>query len=573
MSIEKDRWSRGRVLVVEDDDLMGKLLVRVLQKNDHDPLWIDNGNQLSEAMERHQPDIILMDLNLPGRSGFELIEQVKSSDRYRHVPIIVTSGQTGRECLLKALNLGAEDYVPKPFDMAELNARINNLMRNKKLTDFFKRSHNYWRDHDEVTGLANKHAIDTSLQQYLERGMQIAVIVIDVDDFHRVYNGMGNQAGDALLVRVSDCLLNSLPSALQIARIDASRFAVLVETDSRERVDLLTQVVRRAIAAPMNLNGRDLLLTASMGVCMAPAQAEDHASALRCASVAVQESRQRGGDHVEIYDARFDESRSLELDLENDLLSVLERQELSLAYQPQIDLQTGELMGVEALIRWIHPTHGFVSPAKLIEMAERNLSIIPIGRWVIRESCRFWRACSQAGRPELSVAINLSPKQFRDVQLVHDVMQIVTQEKVPPSAIEFEITESCSMEDVDLTQQILSKLKHLGFRVAVDDFGTGYSSLSYLTGFPLDTLKVDRAFVQDLPHNAAAAAVATGIVSIAKSLDMTCLAEGIETEEQLDFLRQLGCAYGQGYLFSKPVPFEEMMKQVRNSNVMERESA
>ncbi len=565
-------WDRGNILMVEDEDFVADALKIALIQQGHEVNRLADGSRMLSEVDRLQPDILLLDLNLPGRSGFELIAELKSSRRHRHIPIIVTSGQTDRDCVLKALRLGAEDYVRKPFDMAELSARIRNLVRIKSMHDLMKRSRIFWHDHDELTGLVNKSAMASQIRQRLVAGQSLALLIVDIDDFHRIDHGIGDKAGEVALIRVADCLNKTLPMASIIARIEGAKFAVVMKTTSRGRVELAADLIAKSLARPLYLGGQEVYLRASIGVCMAPSQATSFSGAFRCASLAVQEAAISGGRAC-FFDNAMDENRRIEMTLEKDILHAIERNEMRVVFQPKVDLESQMITGAEALLRWQHPKYGWISPLKMIPIAERNLAIIPIGKWVVRQACKFWLACDAIGRADMTVAINLSAKQFRDRNLVNDIMAILRQEDVPTSAIELEITESCSMENVDATQKTLTELKQLGFRLAVDDFGTGYSSLSYLTRFPIDTLKIDRSFVMNVPCDTAASAVAAGIVSLAKSLSLTCVAEGVETEQQLEFLRSLGCTTGQGYLFSKPLEMAQVLEKLRKDVSYQRMSA
>ncbi|MFF5081361.1 putative bifunctional diguanylate cyclase/phosphodiesterase [Actinoplanes sp. NPDC000266] len=420
--------------------------------------------------------------------------------------------------------------------------------------------------HDALTQLANRalfrERVSDALHHRAEGG-EVTVLFLDLDGFKEVNDSLGHLAGDQLLVQVADRLRSSVRSADIVARFGGDEFAVLIITAPGGDADEAEQVAQRIIDAldtPFGGESRDIHVQASIGLASADmlGDAKDGAEQLmRNADLAMYKAKSAGGSGYATYDPEMLSGLVARLELEADLRLALERHQLHLHYQPTINLATGEVIGFEALARWEHPTRGLIPPAEFIPIAEATGLIVPLGRWVLREACRQAVAWSAEGGRPVKMAVNVSVRQFDRTDLVEVVAGILAETGMPADQLCLEMTESVLMTDTDDNLEQLVRLKALGVTLAIDDFGTGYSSLAYLRRFPVDTLKIDRSFVERLGALTDDTALADTIVQLGKSLGMDTVAEGIEEFVQLEALREMGCHFAQGYYFSRPVPAEQ----------------
>jgi diguanylate cyclase (GGDEF)-like protein len=412
-------------------------------------------------------------------------------------------------------------------------------------------------NHDALTGVPNRTLVLERLAEALERarhhGSRVTVFFADLDRFKVVNDSLGHTAGDRLLVRVSERLLVAMREGDTVGRLAGDEFVVICEGLSDEDTAAIAQRIARAIAEPMWLNGRETVITASIGIAQSECstQAEDM---LRDSDVAMYRAKERGRSQAVQFDSAMRLHMLDRLEMERALRGAIAKGELRLHYQPIFRLDELRMGAAEALVRWQHPERGMVSPADFIPLAEESGLILPLGRWVLNEACRQVAAWRASGHPNLRIAVNLSGRQFADPDLVHAVAEALSQAGLPADALWLEITESVLMEEVEATAETLRGLKSLGLHLSVDDFGTGYSSLSYLKRFPVDTLKIDRSFVDGLGTDAEDSAIVAAVVSLARALNLSVVAEGVERVEQVHELRRLGCDSAQGFLLGRPVP-------------------
>jgi diguanylate cyclase (GGDEF)-like protein/PAS domain S-box-containing protein len=431
--------------------------------------------------------------------------------------------------------------------------------------------------HDQLTGLPNRMLFMDRLEQALERsgrrGKFAAVLFLDLDRFKLVNDNLGHDHGDQLLIQVAERLRGCLRRVDTIARIGGDEFTVLLEdVGSTADAALVAERIIEAFRASFRIETQEIFVGTSIGIALGGRdQGTTAQGLLRNADIAMYRAKANGRACFEVFRSSMRETVKGRLKMETELRRALDRGELRLHYQPQVDLRTGRIVGLEALVRWEHPERGLVPPGSFIPIAEETGLILPIGRWVLETACRqasVWRADAEIGL-DLVMAVNLSPRQFRHPGLVQDVGQVLAESGLDASGLEVEITEGTAMGDADATVKTLEHLKGIGIRLAIDDFGTGYSSLSYLKRFPIDVLKVDRSFVAGLPANHGDAAIVRAIVGLSRALGLKAVAEGVETVDQLDELRRLGCDQGQGYLFGRPTPTEVADVALRRSALVE----
>jgi len=410
---------------------------------------------------------------------------------------------------------------------------------------------------DSVTGLPNRHYLNRRLKELSSSfnfsSRSFALLFIDLDNFKYVNDTFGHATGDELLVTVANRLQGSLRSNDVVARLGGDEFAVLLENpkDSDSITQLAGKIVD-TIDSPLHCNGREFNVSASIGIAIMPDHARSFDALFSCADAAMYEAKAQGKNTVRIWNPEMSRRTSYRFMIQSGLRKSLENDELELHYQPIVDLANSRITGMEALLRWQHPTEGYISPAKLIPIAEENQLILHIGYWVLRRSCRQIRLWNERFGP-MYIAVNVSERQFRDPDFTSNLERIVMEEGVTPSMVELEVTETVLMTQADDMLPVLTGLAERGFRLSLDDFGTGYSSLAYLKQLPLSKLKIDRSFISDLPGDLDDVAIVQAILSLSHHLELEVVGEGIETDSQASFLQQLGCEYGQGYLFSRPL--------------------
>jgi len=423
--------------------------------------------------------------------------------------------------------------------------------------------------HDALSGLPNRLLLADRLSQAIAQAERhqnrFAVFVVDLDRFKAINDSLGHLAGDVMLKEVARRLALVLRKADTLARLGGDEFVlVLNEISGPEDVEAIAGRVLADLARPMRLSDLELHTSASVGISLFPTDGTDADSLLKHADAAMYHAKKNGRNAYQFFAPAMNAFAKERLELENGLRRALAQREFVLHYQPKVNVQGGGVDSAEALIRWQHPTRGLTAPMDFIPLAEESGLIVPIGEWVLREACQQACAWQAAGLRPLRVAVNLSAQQFRQKNLVEVVRSALSAARLEPRYLELELTESAVMHDAEQSIEILRQLSALGVRISVDDFGTGYSSLSYLRRLPLDKLKIDRAFIRDVVANRDDAAIVRAIVSLAHNLRLKVIAEGVETPDQLDFLRELGCDQYQGFHYSVPVPnsvFVEMLRE------------
>jgi diguanylate cyclase (GGDEF)-like protein/PAS domain S-box-containing protein len=416
--------------------------------------------------------------------------------------------------------------------------------------------------HDALTQLANRELLRERLSKAItdaERdGTPLWVVFLDLDRFKFINDTLGHDAGDVSLKVLAGRLLSATDKSDTVARLGGDEFVMLLPNQAEDGPGLLVlQRIMDSIAQPLMLQDHEFQLTCSMGIAKYPNDGNSAESLIKHADIAMYRAKEMGRNTFQFYAPTMIERTLDRLSIEADLRHALEREEFIIHYQPQVSLKTGGIVGMEALLRWAHPVHGMISPARFVGLAEEMGLIIPIGAWVIRTACIQTKAWQRAGHGDLRVAVNLSARQFAQKALAESIADVLRATGLAPHLLELELTESMVMNDVDSAITILRTLKNLGVQIAIDDFGTGYSSLSYLRRFPIDVLKIDQSFVNDLAVDPDAAAIVTAVITLAHSLRLEVIAEGVETLEQLDFLRAHGRNQMQGYYFGRPLNAEE----------------
>jgi diguanylate cyclase (GGDEF)-like protein/PAS domain S-box-containing protein len=430
--------------------------------------------------------------------------------------------------------------------------------------------------YDSLTGLPNRDLFrersERALRGAKRNRQKMALIFLDLDEFKYVNDTLGHDAGDELLCEIAGYLTQSIRASdilakpqtegstdASLSRLGGDEFTIMLP--DLEEVELAARVAGRVLEQlrrPMKIQGKEFFVTGSIGISVYPDDGDSVDILLKNADIAMYHAKQSGKNSFRFYAKHMDERVQLRLSMEGKLKRALEKEEFALHYQPKVEIETGKIIGVEALLRWNNPEMGQVSPAQFIPVAEETGLIVPIGEWLLYDACRRAQQWREDGLVPVDMAVNLSGHQFRSGGLVQLVGRVLEDTHLAAASLELELTEGMIMENVEDAVGILNQLKEMGLKLSVDDFGTGYSSMAYLKRFPLDILKIDRSFVQDITTDANDATIIRAIIALARGLSLTSIAEGVETEEQLQFLRRHGCDQIQGYLISRPIPHEQM---------------
>ncbi|HSF67710.1 MAG TPA: GGDEF domain-containing response regulator [Nitrospiraceae bacterium] len=555
------------LLLLEDSPKDAELILDLLKEAGFDlsPRRVDSQADYLRALDQ-RPDFILADFSMPQFTALDALRLMH--ERGLDIPFIVVSGCIGEEMAVECMKAGATDYLMKDR-LARLGHSVSQALNRKRLLEEKRQAEQRLlleTFHDSLTGLPNRALfLDRLDRVYLQSRRHphrlFALLSLNLDGFHVIRDGMGPTAADRLLIEVSQRMLCRVRSADTVARMEGDEFAFLL--DNLKAVGNVTHVATRLhleFAKPFTVEGRQVLLTASMGIvcCSAKYQSGDHL--LRDATTAMHQARAIGRGGFVIFDTAMHEQAMVRLKLESDLRQAQERQEFRLEYQPIVALKSGQVAGFEALLRWAHPEYGLTRPDEFLEVAT-ELGLMPkISAWGLREACRqltLWHAEFPQIRP-LTVSVNFSLHQFMDADLATLANDVLRATGVDASSLKIEITESDMMQNPEAVTEVLKQLESQQIQTCLDDFGTGFSSLSYLQQLPITFLKIDQSFVQRLGADDDAFAIVKTIIVLAHQLGRQVIAEGVETVEHLTILRLLGCEYGQGYLFAKPLPCAEV---------------
>jgi len=500
-----------------------------------------------------------IDVDLPIKKLKTLLSAITSG-----VPVALESRHRRKD--------GAVFPIEMRIGPIEINGRqhllslVRDVTERKELQDHIR----HLAYHDPLTNLPNRAMFNRQLSHALIQARRyfkgLAVLFIDLDRFKNINDTLGHDAGDRLLQEMARRLKSALRSGDLVARLGGDEFVILLEEITE--LGQVSQVARQILTALVKeypLEGQLIHITASIGISLYPDDGRDEFSLMKHADVAMYRAKEGGKNNFQFYSAQMDLHSAAQLALESSLRHAIEREELVLHYQAKVDARSNRITGVEALARWRHPELGLLHPEHFIPLAEETGLIVPLTRWVLKEACRRNCAWQKEGLPPTRIAVNLSARQFADESLLVDVETTLAEAGMDPALLELEITESMIMHNTDKTSRVLKDLKAMGVHIAIDDFGIGYSSLSHLKRFPIDIIKIDRSFITDIPGDQADEAIADAIIAMGKSLKILVVAEGVEEQEQLHFLRARGCDEIQGFFFSRPLPEREFLKLLRKN--------
>ena len=572
--------TKPTILVVDDDADARLVMGAALRKAGYAVRMATGGHDALAQFRAEAADLVMLDVEMPDLGGYEVCRLLRV-EAGPLLPVVMVTGMDDLESIESAFECGATDFISKPVNWALVGHRVRHLLRSSMAMQDLRSAEariTKLAYFDSLTGLPNRLTFLDSVNQAIRRAEaddgQLALLFIDLDRFKAINDTLGHAAGDQLLTQAAERLRLGLrpsdrltrPAELNpcetspfgLARLGGDEFTALLN-DVKDS-DAAVAVARRIgtlMRQPFAIDGRDVTVSVSLGISMYPQDGRNAADLLKHADTAMYHAKRSGRDRLQTYNAAMTDEMLERMELESSLRGALEQQEFHLLYQPQLDVESGRIKSVEALLRWTHPIRGPVPPGDFIALAEQCGLIEAISDWVLRTACRQAVRWAAEGLP-IGVAVNLSPIQFRAPDLATKIIGVLAQEGLEPARLEVEVTEGALMENTDLARQTLTALRAHGVRLALDDFGTGYSSLAYITRMPIDHIKIDRCFVNDLHERAESESVVRAVLAIAQSLGMRVTAEGIETEQQARTLVVMGCHTLQGYHISRPVPAEQI---------------
>ena len=546
---------------------------------------------VSQALAANAPyAMVFIDMRMPpGWDGLQTIEQLWNVDPNLQIALCTAYSDYSFEAIEARLKYNDQLLIlKKPFDHLEIRQmasaltwkwqlaqdvarKVIGLERTieERVQELLKVSH--LLQYDALTELPNSTLLGDRLTQAIALGRrhdtQLAVMFIGLDRFKRINNALGYPVGDEVLQQVSRSLVATVRDSDSVFRYGSDEFVIVLhDVQHPQQTQHIADKVLRTISATRHVAGHDLSVTASLGISIYPNDSCNAVELIKHAETAMHTSKERGANDFSFYTEDMNLRAQRQQNLESAIRHALEHDEFVLHYQPKLDLRSGRIVGAEALIRWFQPRSGWVSPADFIPVAEDSGLIVPLTQWVLRQACEQAQAWRGMGLPPLCMSVNVSPIDFRQRDFVDNLAAILKQSGLPPARLELEITESVLMQNVDETVETLQKIKAMGIRLALDDFGTGYSSLSYLRRFPIDVLKIDQSFVRGLRINSQDEQLISAIIGMGKSLELNIIAEGVETIDQLNFLKAQRCEEGQGFLFSKALPSKDFVQLLQTDS-------
>ncbi|GBF78903.1 two-component system response regulator [Aphanothece sacrum] len=595
------------ILVVDDEPRNFDVIESFLSHENYELNYASSGEEALESLNLMPIDLILLDVMMPEMDGLEACSLIKVNPQWQSIPIIMVTALTAKEDLARCLNTGADDFISKPVNSLELRARVNSMLRIKQQYDEIQIglqrqaileaekieilenrnielekqvaartaslrataeviTHNAL--HDPLTDLPNRRMLLERLELAINKAKQVdsynyAVLFLDLDKFKVINDSLGHLIGDQLLIKIAENLNNHLQEIYLVTRFGGDEFVILLEyINGIEEIIKITEGILKNFQYPIKLNEyeKEMVVSASIGIVWETKDYSRAADLIRDADIAMYKAKSQGRNSYYIFDAEMHTQAVNRLTLENDLRKALEREEFIVYYQPIMDIQNNILMGFEALVRWQHPTRGFISPIEFISISEDTGLIVSIDTWMFKAVCQqlaIWKNKFPHRFP-LKMTINLSAQDIRKASLMEDIDHTLAETGLDGNSITLEITESRLIEDLPQTIDLLTKLKERNIQISIDDFGTGYSSLNYLHRLPANYLKIDRSFVKEMQEENRNYQMISTIINLSNQLGLKVVAEGIETIEQLQWLQQLKCEFGQGYLFSKPLPVQEI---------------
>jgi diguanylate cyclase (GGDEF)-like protein len=588
--------SKDTILIVDDERFFCSLLQDIL-KDDYQTIIVNDSKKTIETLSCHPIDLILLDIIMPDSNGYEICKSIKSNNLYSDLPVIFLSAKNETEDEIRGFNLGAVDYITKPISPPIVKARIATHLalakatkklqqhtlelelqvsqRTEKLTMEIaekQKTHeklHHLANYDQLTRLPNRNLFNERLaysyEQAKRNNCSFSLLLIDLDRFKFVNDSLGHHIGDLVLEQVAQRLSGCIRAVDTVARLGGDEFTVtLNELKQKGDAAIVAEKIISDISQPFEIHGQIIHIGCSIGISTFSNDGESLHDMLKNADMAMYDVKERGKNAYAFFSSEMTKHENHRIEVEEDLYKALANNELYLHYQPIINLKTESICAVEALLRWKHPKHGQVAADKIISIAEDSCLIIKLGEWILNEGCRQLSLWHSQGYTSLNLAINISARQFdRKYDSVTLISKLFDQYQLPKHSLHLEITENLMQKDSNFILETLSDLKKIGILLSIDDFGTGYSSLSFLRKFPIDILKIDHSFLRNLRSESRNDTLVKAIIAMAQSLNLKVIAEGVESEDQLEFLQKHGCDQAQGNYFSQPVSADEIGEFLR----------
>ena len=610
------------ILIIDDTPANLGVVVEELEGRGFRVTVAQEGEEGLQRAEFVHPDIILLDVMMPGIGGFETCRRLKASASTRDIPVIFMTALADTHDKIAGFSVGGADYITKPFHIEEATARIsthlalsaaqkrlaaqnvqlqqevavrqraemdlqdandalemrvtqrtaelvatNDSLKQEIMERQQAEGHiRFMAHHDALTGLPNRALLEDRLNQAIAQARRhpdemVGVLYIDLDYFKIINDSLGHRIGDCLLKEAAARMERAVRESDSVARLGADEYVVCLAalTDSNHAAEAATKLLE-CLNQPFVIEGHELHVSASIGISLYPVDGNDGTTLISEAGTAMYHAKEKGRGNYQFFTAALHDEVQRRVTVTSQLRRAIAQNEFAVYYQPQVDMETGQVFSAEALLRWSPPGQAPISCAEFIGIAEETGLILPIGEWVLREACAQLKRWHDAGHTELHMAVNLSARQFFQPDLTAIVAQVLKELALPASALELEITESMLMQPSQDNMSVLAQLSAMGVQLSIDDFGTGYSNLSYLQRFPIHALKIDRSFVIDIDQETHDSAIITAIIAMAHSLRLKVIAEGVDSDEQINFLRARGCLAAQGFYYSQAVPAEAFIQ-------------
>ena len=577
------------ILLVDDRPENLLTLEAIIERDEYHLIKASSGEEALKFLMKYDFAAILLDVQMPGMDGFGTAKIIKAREKTKNIPILfITANHLGSEHIFMGYSVGAIDYILKPFNPIILKAKVEGFVQIYRMQQKLiqqadalserNRIIEYMAFHDGLTDLPNRRLFQDQLLLKLNQAKKmnhtLGIMYLDLDRFKYVNDSLGHIVGDKLLQEVAKRLSSSVREGDLVARIGGDEFNIMLLDTDRENALEVAENILESFKKPFFIDNYELFITTCIGLSIFPYDGEDSISLLKNADAALYRAKEQGKNKYKVFHSGMNIQSYRTFLMQNDLRKAIEREELTLVYQPRVHIESGTVSSAEALLRWNHPSWGTISPVEFIPIAEETGYIVDIGEWVLRKVCEQINAWKEKEMIPVRIAINFSAQQFLQKHLVDHIQQILTEMDIEPELLEIEITETALLGNEDIITQTLQQLRKMGIKISLDDFGTGYSSLHYVRRFPVDTIKIDKSFIQDISKTKnESTAIIESIVTLTKNLNMSVIAEGVETEKQLNVLRHYHCQEFQGYLCSPPVSpknFERFLTNV-NENGFSRE--
>jgi len=557
------------ILVIDDEPDNFDVLETFLSYQEYRLHYAASGREAIALLDTFQPDLILLDVMMPDMDGIEVCQHIKAMPPWESVPIIMVTALASKHDLARCLAAGADDFISKPVNRLELTARVRSMLRIRQQYQQLETFNAHLETkvqqrtaelktmifQDALTELPSRAFLLQCLADLLQAGESaFAVVSLDCDQFKLVNGSFGHTVGNQLLLAIAERLRLHLRPGDVLVRMGEDEFCFLLrQVTDATALEPFIQAILQSFNAPFSVANCEIYMSVCIGVALGNDLADQPEAFLQDADTAMYQAKLRGKGSYQLFDRQMHFAMLSRLTLENDLQRALEQQEFVLHFQPIMHLQTQQVAGFEALVRWLHPERGMVSPGEFIPSMETTGLIVPVGMMVLKMACQQLHLWHQRGWADLTMSVNLSVRQFACPTLLADIDRILAETGVNSGRLKLEITESAIMDNADLAIALTQELRSRQIEISIDDFGTGYSSLGYLHCFPVDILKIDRSFVNQIQADHGDYPVINTIIALSQQLGLSVVAEGVETQQQLEWLQKLGCEFGQGYFFSKPL--------------------